>query len=249
MIPLPDDFLRIPLAHRGYHNAALGRIENSVGAIRAAIDAGYGIELDLQPSLDGQAVVFHDATLDRLTAQTGQTAQYTAAALGEIALKNSTDTIPTLPEILDLVDGQAPLLIELKSQPDRDSDVLEQATAHALHSYQGPAAVMSFDPRMIARLVDILPDVPRGLVTGSFGPDWQWPDPVRDRLRMIPDYHAVKASFISHELCDLDRPRVQQLKVEGTTVLTWTVTSQAQENEARKVADNITFEGYVAARP
>ena len=249
MIPLPDDFLRIPLTHRGYHDAALGRVENSASAIQAAVDAGYGVELDLQPSSDGQAMVFHDATLDRLTAHTGQTAQQSAATLGKISLKTSADTIPTLPEILDLIDGKVPLLIELKTQGTRDSGALERATANALKPYQGPVAVMSFDPRMVMRLGDLLPHIPRGLVTGSYGPEWHEPAHVRERLRLIPDYHAVGASFISHEVHDLHRPRVRQLKAQGAKVLTWTVTSQALENEARRIADNITFEGYAAARP
>lgn len=249
MIPLADAFLRIPLTHRGYHNAAMGRIENSQSAFAAAMAAGYGIELDLQPSADGQAMVFHDATLDRLTNETGNTCDRTAAELGQITLMGGPDTIPTLAEVLATINENTPLLIELKPQGLDSDGTLERATADALVGYAGPVAVMSFDPNMVARLASLLPDTPRGLVTGSFGPDWNEPRHIRDYLRPIPDYDTVKASFISHEVHDLDAPRVAELKSLGAAILTWTVTSQNLEIKARKIADNITFEGYAAALP
>ncbi len=249
MTRLHRDFLRIPLTHRGYHDAAMGRVENSPLAIKAAVDAGYGVELDLQPSADGQAMVFHDATLDRITGQPGSMRQMTAQKLSEIPLLGSSDTIPTLPDILEIVGGKTPLLIELKSQGSQDDGVLETATARALQTYSGPVAVMSFDPRMVARLAQLLPGVPRGLTTGSYGPSWSEPPEIRDTLRDIPDYDAVDACFISHEAADLDRPRVATLKSQGAAILTWTIRSQAEESQARKIADNITFEGYAAVLP
>ena len=120
-IPLPPVFLTTPLAHRGYHNAALRHPENAVSAFQAAIDAGYGIELDVQLCRDGQAVVFHDDTLDRMTARSGAVREYTAAELGLIRLRDSDDFIPTLAQVLQLVDGKVPLLIEIKE--DRKSVV------------------------------------------------------------------------------------------------------------------------------
>ena len=249
MIDLHRDFLRVPLSHRGYHDAALGLAENSAAAIQAAVDVGYGIELDLQPSADGQAMVFHDATLDRVTGQSGFVRDLTAQELAEIPLLGSTDTIPTLPDILKIVDGTTPLLIELKSQGQKDDGVLETATARALQTYPGPVAVMSFDPRMVARLAQLLPSVARGLTTGSYGPNWSEPPQVRERLRDIPDYDAVQASFISHEAADLTCARVAGLKDQGAAILTWTIRSQADETKARKIADKITFEGYAAVLP
>lgn len=250
MIALPDALLRIPLTHRGYHDAAMGRIENSASAIRAAVQAGYGVELDLQVSLDGQAMVFHDDTLDRLTDTQGPVRTRSAQALGQIALAGgSGDTIPTFAQILALIAGKVPLLVELKSQGARDSGALERATAAALRAYRGPVAVMSFDPRMVARLADLLPHVPRGLTTGSYSADWPEPAHIRERLRQIPDYQAVGASFISHQAADLHRPRVAHLKAQGAKVLTWTIRTPEAEAQARTIADNITFEGYAAALP
>ena len=115
-VPLPPAFLTTPLAHRGLHNRANRIIENSASAIRAAVAAGYGIEVDLQLSLDGVPMVFHDETLDRLTAEHGWVNTRTAAELAQITLTDSADIIPTLDHILTLIAGRVPLLIELKDQ-------------------------------------------------------------------------------------------------------------------------------------
>ena len=95
-IGLPPALLATPLAHRGFHDLAAGCPENSLSAFRAAIDAGYGIELDVQRSADGRAMVFHDDTLDRLTDRSGLVASLTAADLGRTLLCDSDDHIPTL---------------------------------------------------------------------------------------------------------------------------------------------------------
>lgn len=251
---LPLDFRRLPLAHRAYHDAAAGRPENSRAAIRAAIDAGYGIEIDLQLSRDGQAMVFHDDTMERLTAETGPVFARDAADLARIPLRYGDEGIPTLAEVLVLVAGRVPLLIELKDQSDLGRPgcgPLERATAAALAGYAGPVAVMSFNPGMIAQMAQHAPAVPRGLTTGTFDPVDYAPLPpdVCDRLRGIPDYASVGASFISHEWADLGRARVAELKSQGAAVLCWTVKSAGDEATARRIADNITFEGYAARRP
>lgn len=246
---LHPDFLTMPLAHRALHDVADGRPENSRAAVTAAIDAGFGIEIDLQLSSDEQAMVFHDYDLARLAEADGTVQQRDAATLAGIRLRGGEEGIPTLPEILSLVAGQVPLLIELKDQQGQmgqTDGILEQATAEALKSYQGPVAVMSFNPNSVMQMAELAPDVPRGIVTSSYAPD-DWPLPVAicDRLRDIPDYDASLSSFISHELDDLSRPRVAALKEAGADVLCWTVKSPQDAAEALKVAQNITFEGYL----
>ncbi|MGP3696967.1 glycerophosphodiester phosphodiesterase family protein [Rhodobacter sp. NSM] len=252
--PLPEAFLRRPIAHRALHDRAAGRPENSPAAIRAAVEAGYGIEIDLQLSADGVPMVFHDETLDRLTAETGAVSARTAAELGRIPLLGGTDTIPTLAEVLGLVAGQVPLLVEIKDQDGALGPAvgaLEAATAAALSSYGGPVAVMSFNPHSMAEMSRLAPDLPRGLVTSSYDPaDWQPVPPATcERLRAIPDFDAVEASFISHEATDLDRARVAELKARGAAILCWTIRSPEAEAEARRIAENVTFEGYRAALP
>lgn len=126
---------------------------------------------------------------------------------------------------------------------------LETATATALKGYGGPVALMSFNPHSVARMASLLPDVPRGITTSAYrSEDWPLPSATCDRLREIPDYEAVGACFVSHELDDLDRPRVSELKAAGADVLCWTVRSTEEETVARRVAQNITFEAYLPFR-
>ena len=133
--PLPAAFLATPIAHRAYHDLARGRPENSRAAIRAAVAAGYGIEIDLQLSKDGVPMVFHDETLERLTPRQGWVCDLPANELASIPLTGGDEAIPTLTEVLDLIAGSVPLLIELKDQTLRMADTdarLETATAAAL---------------------------------------------------------------------------------------------------------------------
>lgn len=251
-VPLPEAFVAIPLAHRGLHDAARGIPENTRAGVRAAIKAGYGIEIDVQPSADGQAMVFHDEELDRLTGETGETAARTAAELSRLRVLDSEETIPTLPEILEIVDGQMPLLVEIKDQHGAMGPVaerLEAAVASALQTYSGPVAVMSFNPHSVATMARLAPGIPRGLTTAAYDEaDWtEVPAARRARLRDIADYAVVGASFISHEAADLDRPRVAELKGRGAVILCWTIRSPEAEATARTVAQNITFEGYLPA--
>ena len=254
MSALPEGFRRVPLAHRGLHDVGRGRPENSRAGIRAAIAAGYGIEIDLQLSRDGRAMVFHDYDLKRLTMEKGPVRQRDAAELRRIALRGGDEGIPEFAEILALVEGRAPLLVELKDQEGRmgpSDGALERAIAECLAGYAGPVAVMSFNPHMVVQMARLAPDVPRGIVTcGYTAPDWPLlPTDIRDRLREIPDYAESGSVFVSHDIADLDRPRLAELRAEGAAVLCWTVRSARAEAKARRVADNITFEGYLPAIP
>ncbi|WP_322890392.1 MULTISPECIES: glycerophosphodiester phosphodiesterase family protein [unclassified Yoonia] len=248
---LPLAFLSRPIAHRALHDRKAGRVENSIAAIKAAIAAGYGIEIDVQLSSDGQAMVFHDDTLDRLTAQTGPVRARSRAELEQIALKDDTGTIPALADVLALVAGQVPLLIEIKDQDGNmgpDVGPLEEATCAALADYKGDVALMSFNPHSMAACRALAPAIARGLVTSAYDPVF-WPELTRavcDHLRQIPDYDRVDACFISHEALDLARPRVAEIKATGAPVLCWTIRSAMAEAKAREIADNVTFEGYLA---
>lgn len=253
-VPLPAAFLTTPIAHRAYHARAEGRPENSRAAILAAIAAGYAIEIDLQLSRDGVPMVFHDETLERLTPRDGWLRDLTAAELATIPLTGGDETIPSLAEVLALVAGRTPLLIELKDQTLRMAETdgrLETATAAALASYDGPVALMSFNPHMIARMATLAPGLPRGLTTSAYDyDDWApLPPETCDRLRPIPDYDRTASSFISHEHTDLARPRVAELAAQGAAILCWTIKSPEQEAAARRFARNITFEQYPAAHP
>ncbi|WP_333683999.1 glycerophosphodiester phosphodiesterase family protein [Pontibaca methylaminivorans] len=244
---LPAAFLGRPIAHRGLHGSGLP--ENSRAAVMAAVAAGYGIEIDLQLSRDGVPLVFHDADLFRLTGRRGLIRDLDAAEAGAISLAGGgAEPIPTLAGILGLVRGRVPLLIELKDQSGTlapGDGRMERAVVAALEGYSGPCAVMSFNPHSIARIRDLAPDLPRGLVTCAFrARNWPLPAERRAWLRAIGDFEPVGAGFISHDARDLRRGRVQELRRRGVPVLCWTIRSEAAEFRARRLADNITFEGY-----
>jgi glycerophosphoryl diester phosphodiesterase len=121
MAPIALDWLTArPIAHRGLHDEARGVIENTAGAVSAAVAAGYGIEVDLQISADGEAMVHHDAELGRLTDGKGRLDTFTAAELKRVPFRDSDERMLTLGELCDLVAGRATTLLELKSQFDGD---------------------------------------------------------------------------------------------------------------------------------
>ncbi len=252
--PLHPDFLRLPLAHRGLHDRAAGRPENSRSAVRAAVRAGYGVEIDLQPSAEGVPMVFHDHDLTRLTGQAGAVRARSAAELGALRLLGTEEGIPTLAEVLALVAGKVPLLVEIKDQDGAmgpDTGGFEARVAEALKGYTGPLAVMSFNPHAVTAFAAAAPGTAVGLITGAYDPAAWAPLPAAtcERLRAIPDYARSGASFISHDHADLARPRVAELRAQGAAVLCWTIRSPEAEAAARQHAQNITFEGYAAPFP
>ncbi|WP_147126772.1 glycerophosphodiester phosphodiesterase family protein [Shimia ponticola] len=250
MTGLPSGFLDRPFAHRGLHGP--GRPENSREAIMAAIDAGFGIEIDVQRSADGHAMVFHDYGLTRLTGAKGTVQTTTADELDAIGLLGGPTGAPKLPEVLSLIDGQVPLVIEIKDQDGAmgpNVGPLEYMVARNLADYRGPVAVMSFNPHSMQAMADLAPDIPRGLVTcGYDASEWPLiPAQRREELAQIPDYDRIGACFISHDAKDLGAQEVAARKALGTPVLCWTIRSPKAADDALEVADQITFEGYLPA--
>lgn len=249
---LDPDFLRRPIAHRGLHGP--GVPENSMAAFRAAIAAGYGIECDIQRAADGTALVFHDDDLPRLTGAQGLVSALSIDALSQLRILDTDEPIPTLADLLAEVAGRVPLLIEIKDQSLRGTDQvgdLQAEVARLLAGYGGPVAVMSFNPHAVAAFHAAAPGVTVGLTTcGYDAADWDMLDAqTRAHLAAIADFDRVGASFISHDRRDLANPAVAALKARDVPVLCWTVRSAEQEAEARRIADNITFEHYLPARP
>jgi glycerophosphoryl diester phosphodiesterase len=248
--PLPPGFFARPVAHRGLHDRAAGRIENTLSAIRAAAEAGYAIEIDVQLSADGAAMVFHDDTLDRLTAGTGLVRARSAAELARIAVTGGGDTIPTLPEVLAAVAGLVPLVVEIKDQGGRMSaegvGPLEAAAAAALAGYRGPAAVMSFNPASMAEMARLAPALPRGLVAcaAEAWDDGALPQDRLAALARLDAFDAVGAAFASYHWRDLPTPATVRLRAGGAPVICWTVRSAADAAAAMAHSDAVTFEGF-----
>jgi glycerophosphoryl diester phosphodiesterase len=239
-----------PFAHRGLHDAQSGVIENTAGAVHAALAGGYGIEIDVQISADGEAMVHHDPELGRITDGTGRLDQMSAATLRRIAFRATDERMITLGEVCDIVAGRVPILIEMKSRFDGDRR-LPLRVAAVLAGYDGPAAPMSFDAAQLALLRQKASHLPRGIVAAKYRPHPYW-DQMRPLWRygmgfLLPalltgrphfvayatdNLPAFAPSFARHALC--------------LPVLTWVVRSEAERQRVRSFADQIIFEGFRA---
>ena len=241
------DWLIWPIAHRGLHDASEGRIENTPSAVQAAIDAGYAVEVDIQPAGDGEAVVFHDAELDRLTRGSGNVSEKSTGELKRVHFKDTSDRMQTLPELLEQVSGQVPLVLEIKSDW-KARGLFEKTVARDLQSYRGNVAVMSFDPNSTAAFASTAPNVPRGLVAGSFRDPHYWghiPPMRRFSMRHLLSGFIAKPHFVAYDIEALPAaaPWVWR-KIIQRPLLTWTVRTKAQRARAAKWADAMIFEGF-----
>jgi glycerophosphoryl diester phosphodiesterase len=238
-----------PIAHRGLHDPAQGIIENTASAAAAAIAGRYGIEADLQISADGEAMVYHDDTLGRLTDGVGALRDMSAAALKRVPFGATADRMMTLGDLLDLVAGRATLVIELKSRFDGDLR-LATRTAAVLAQYHGPIGVMSFDPALIVELRRIAPRIVRGIAAGRRYPllAWDLLSPAQ-RFELTFLLHGWKSrpGFLAYRVDDLTAvtPRAARLMF-GLPLLTWTVRSAQERATAARFADQMIFEGFRA---
>jgi glycerophosphoryl diester phosphodiesterase len=236
-----------PVAHRGLHDAAHGIIENTAGAVRAAVAAGYGIEVDLQISADGEAMVHHDAELGRLTEGKDRLDQLSAAALKRVAFRGSDEHMITLGELCDLVGGRVPMLLELKSGFDGDERLPRRVSA-VLAAYDGPVAAMSFDPMQVSWLRQKAPRLPRGIVAAKYRPHPYW-DQMSGWLRhgmgsLLPALTA-RPHFVAYAFANLPALAPWLARhVSCLPLLTWVVRSDAERQRALRSADQIIFEGF-----
>ena len=225
-------------AHRGLHGA--GAPENSPTAFAAAMARGMGIECDVQRSGDSQAMVFHDATLERLTAQQGRLTERSAEELGRIPLTGGSDTIPTLQQMLDQVAGKVPLLIEIKSPKDSARAIpgLCLAVRRVLEGYGGKHAIMSFDPRIVRWFAHHSPLTVRGLVVTEEN-DRGLAGTVRRHLSV---WHA-KPDFLAYDVRDLPSRFAAAQRQRGLPLTTWTVRTLETRERAAAHADAPIAEG------
>jgi glycerophosphoryl diester phosphodiesterase len=236
-----------PVAHRGLHDARKGIIENTPSAVAAAVEAGYGVEVDLQITADGEAMVHHDDALGRLTEGNEPLAGLRAEALKRVPFRDTADRMLTLGELLDLVAGRAALVLELKSHFDRDRRLVARAAA-ILASSSAPVAVMSFDPFQIEALRATDPRVPRGIVAERRYGDQEWQAlPRHSRWKMAHLLHGFRTCphFVTYAVRDLPAlaPLVAR-HIFGLPLLTWTVRTTEQARTARRLADQMIFEGF-----
>ncbi|MET1757063.1 glycerophosphodiester phosphodiesterase family protein [Novosphingobium sp. RD2P27] len=217
-------------AHRGLHRA--GVLENSLGAFEAAIGRGLGIECDIQRSSDGQAMVFHDSELERLTERIGSIVRFSAAQLGQISLRGGCGTIPTLREVLALIAGRVPLLIEIKTRREQGVAPLCLAVRRVLEGYTGCHAVMSFDPRVARWFFLHSPHTVRGLVLSENGRRGG-----AGMLRRRGALWHARPDFLAYDIRDLPSRFAAGQRNRGLPITTWTVRSAEERERAVKNAD------------
>ena len=230
------------LAHRGLHTADKSVPENSLAAFGRAVEAGYGIELDLQFSKDEQIVVFHDDTLNRVCGVDGRVDAYTYAELCEMRLHESGERIPLFSEVLELVDGRVPLLVEFKNGPK--NNLLCEKTLPMLRAYKGDFCIESFSPFIVRWFRQNAPDILRG----------QLSSPYKGLKEEIPGWQAF---MLSHCLTNvLARPHFIAYRVDkhslpvkladrmGAMRFVWTVRPDCDIEHLKKVNDSLIFELY-----
>ena len=248
---LPPDFWSRPFAHRGLHDVRDGRPENGIAAFEAAIAGGYAIELDVQSSADGEAMVFHDYGMDRLTGMAGRIDAREAADLRATTLTGG-GTIPDLETVLRCIDGRANVLVEIKDQSGAFAETdgaLERRVCAIVRASAHPhtCAIMSFNPHSVLAVKTRAPQVPRGLVSYDFAHphDAHVEAGWRRSLADMTMIDACEADFVSYDAAGLSRPAVVAVRERGLPVFCWTIRSEEAARAALARCEQITFEGFL----
>lgn len=240
MAGAPDWLTRRPVAHRGLHDETLA--ENSLGAVEAAIEADYAVEVDLRLTADQGLAVMHDATLERTTRGVGAVGDHALDTIREIPLKAGGETVPSLTDLFALTGGRTVLFLEAKApSAEPQKAVMAAAITNALSGYGGAVAVMTFDPDLLALLRRALPDTPLGILAGGEPPSASviarfGRDMMLHTMRTKPDFVAYYATALPHP--GPSRARRKR------PVLAWTVRSAAEAKRLSPHADQIIFEGF-----
>ncbi len=242
-----EKYTTVKFAHRGLHDG--GRAENSMSAFRAAKESGYGIELDVRLSGDGELVVFHDPTLNRVCGVDGRVIDFTAEELSRLSLASTGEGIPTFRQVLELIDGTVPLLIEIKMEPG-ESGIAEKL-AEVIKEYHGDYIIESFNPLALRTVAKLMPTIPRGILSMPYHKE----DRFKGKLLYFllenllfnflvrPDFIAYEKGCSKHRILRLIR------RIHSTPLFAWTVRSE--EEEARAISDGydtVIFEKYLAEK-
>lgn len=242
-----EKYTGVKFAHRGLHDG--GRAENSLSAFRAAKEAGYGIELDVRLSSDGELVVYHDPTLNRVCGVEGRVIDFTAEELSRLSLAGTGEGIPTFKQVLELIDGAVPLLVEIKMDPG-ESGVAEKL-AEVIKDYHGEYIIESFNPLALRIVSRLLPSVPRGILSMPYHNQEKFRGKLLYFLLenlclnflMRPDFIAYEKGCSKHRILRLIR------RLYGTPLFAWTVRSIDEEAHAISDGyDTVIFEKYLAEK-
>lgn len=244
----PDWLTARPVAHRGLHDRARGVVENMPSAFQAAIAGNFSIELDVQLTADGEAMVHHDDALGRLNQGGEKLTALTAAQLKQVPFNDTADRMMTLGDLCDLTAGRVALVIEIKSHFDGDRKLVARV-AEVLKSYRGPAVAMSFDPDQVMALKERAPQIVRGIVAQrTYDDDYWTKTSVAQRHDMTALRHAFRTQphFVAYWIDELPAPAPWIARnLFRCPLLTWTVRTPGQRARAAQHADQMIFEGFV----
>lgn len=230
-----------PIAHRGLHAAGNLIPENSIKAFENAIQHGYAIELDVHVIADEEVIVFHDDDLKRMCHSDEKVHTLSSANLKYYKLLPSQEPIPLLKEVLRLVNGRVPILIEIKRQPSQST--ANMIILNALLGYKGEFAIQSFDPFVLGWFAKNAPFIVRGQLSGNFK-EVKMGRITKYLLKKMMLNFISKPHFVAYDVRDLPNARIERFRRKQVPVLGWTVTGSTDHNRVRKHCDNIIFESF-----
>ena len=234
--------IETPIAHRGLDNGSIP--ENSMAAFRNAIEKGYTIELDVQFTKDKELIVFHDDDLSRLTNDNRKVKDVNYQELKNLKLENTDEKIPTLKEVVEMVDNQVPLIIEIKD--GEDTIGLSEKTYNIMKNYKGRYAIQSFNPFILEWFKNNASEVIRGQLSGTF----------REDAESLKFYEKLvlknlllnfksKPNFIAYELDGVNNLSVKLLKGRNYPIISWTIENEEDMKKAYESTDNIIFDNIL----
>lgn len=234
--------IETPIAHRGLDNGSIP--ENSMAAFRNAIEKGYTIELDVQFTKDKELIVFHDDDLSRLTNDNRKVKDVNYQELKNLKLENTDEKIPTLKEVVEMVDNQVPLIIEIKDGEDIIG--LSEKTYNIMKNYKGRYAIQSFNPFILEWFKNNASEVIRGQLSGTFRED-------AESLKFYEKFvlknlllnFKSKPNFIAYELDGVNNLSVKLLKGRNYPIISWTIENEEDMKKAYESTDNIIFDNIL----
>ena len=242
-----EKYKSVRYAHRGLHDGA--RAENSLSAFAAAKAAGYGMELDIRLSADGQLVVFHDSTLNRVCGIEGKVRDMTVEQLKKVSLSGTGEGIPTFREVLELIDGAVPLLIEIKLDPGEGG--VAERFIEEIEGYRGDFIVESFNPMALKTVKRARPDILRGFLSADYTKDERYKGKILYWLltNLYLNY-MMRPDFIAYEKTGGAIKNIRYLRKKfNTPLIAWTAKSEEEEIKALGDGfDTVIFENYLSAK-
>lgn len=231
-------------AHRGLFDNQTDAPENSLPAFRKAVEAGYGIELDVQLSKDGIPVVFHDASLKRMCGVDGNVWEYDLAELKQMKLADSDATIPTFEEVLNVIGGKVPVIIEYKLDvaQTRVCTLVNDMLSH----YQGVYCIECFHPLALIWYRKNRPDIVRGQLCMEYWKEEKYRgNPLFLLLSYLVTNVATRPDFIAYQHSDASNLSRRVARRLGALSVAWTIKSQEQLEEAKKHFDLFIFDSFI----